>query len=469
MKKAIPQRVLFILLYMMAVNMLSACVSNNQANLPKWDFNWNDTNQAQEQPADLQEQSNAVTAPVEGVEGQALAVEEVVETALQIKQQQSPVKVGILLPLSGAQSVLGQAMLQSSQMALFEVAHQGFELLPYDTKGTEAGAFNAASQAKTEGVQLILGPVFASSVRAAKRATNGSIPIVAFSTDWGITNSQTSTIGFLPFDQMERIISFSAQQGLTRLGVIAPQTEYGRILLAAYKDVAAKYNIETIKITTYEPQMADFVSVVRNLSGYDDRMAAAEMIVSERMGAGVNKKSQSFKMSALREKNKLALPYDGVFIAAGGQDAITISNLLSRYDMTPSKVRRIGIGLFDDRALAREDAFKSAWFAAPALKARQDFEARFIGIYGQTPPRLASLAYDATALAAILSQHSLNISPDQPVTFTQSAIKNPNGFSGVDGIFRILSNGTAQRGLAILSYDSEGNIIEVDAAPQTFQ
>lgn len=476
-KSAVLKASLFLMILL-----LPACAPQNY-NLPRWSYDWNQAEKAQQDPALLKEgvdqqqaEEGQAALPAEGVEGEMLEGEEGASTlAPQPELPAVHVKVAILLPLSGTQSVLGEAMLQSAQMALFEVAHKGFELAPYDTKGTEEGAFAAATRAQREGARLILGPIFASSARAVKRALSGSdIPVVAFSTDWSITSQNLSTIGFLPFDQMERVISYAASQGMSRIGIIAPETDYGKILVAAYQDVARRYGVQTPKIVTYNPQMADFVTSVRDVSGYDDRMEAAAAIVTQDLGEGANTTGAAFKNRVHQEKRKLALPYEGIFIAAGGQEAITISNLLTQYDAPPSRVRRIGIGLFDDRAIARENAFKGAWFAAPPLTARKDFETRFTTLYGSPPPRLATLSYDATALASILAQqtvYQMRETPDLIDTsriFTAATIRNPNGFAGVDGIFRILNNGTAERGLAILSFDETGTAVEIDPAPVTF-
>jgi len=76
----------------------------------------------------------------------AIQREEIVP-AEAVKPYLPPVKVAILLPLSGQHASLGQAMLNAAQIALFDVAYGGFELLPQDTKGTPEGARYAAQQA----------------------------------------------------------------------------------------------------------------------------------------------------------------------------------------------------------------------------------------------------------------------------------------------------------------------------------
>jgi hypothetical protein len=47
-------------------------------------------------------------------------------------------------------------------------------------------------------------------------------------------------------------------------------------------------------------------------------------------------------------------------------------------------------------------------------------------------------------------------------------LTDPNGFAGVDGIFRLNVDGTVDRGLAILAVTPSGFQV-VDPSPRTFQ
>jgi hypothetical protein len=55
--------------------------------------------------------------------------------------------------------------------------------------------------------------------------------------------------------------------------------------------------------------------------------------------------------------------------------------------------------------------------------------------------------------------------PGQRYTYTQ--LTRPSGFSGVDGLFRLLSDGTSERGLAILEVQPGGPRV-IDPAPSAF-
>jgi hypothetical protein len=125
-------------------------------------------------------------------------------------------------------------------------------------------------------------------------------------------------------------------------------------------------------------------------------------------------------------------------------------------------VRLLGSGLWDDSSIAGEPALEGGWFAASPPEPRREFESRFQTTYGHPAPRLASLAFDAAALAAVLGKSG----GGEPIS--QEAILNPNGFTGVDGLFRFTKDGLVQRGLAVLEVEPQGNIA-VSPAPQNFQ
>ena len=83
------------------------------------------------------------------------------------------------------------------------------------------------------------------------------------------------------------------------------------------------------------------------------------------------------------------------------------------------------------------------------------------GIFGNNPPPLSALAYDAMSLVAALAK-------GEPYKrFTRAALADPNGFAGADGIFRFAPDGTTELGLAVLSITPEGFHV-VDPAPTTF-
>lgn len=377
------------------------------------------------------------------------------------------VKVGLLLPLSGPHKDLGESMLNAAQMALFEVGDRRLKLMPRDTRGTPDGAREALRSAAQDGAQLILGPVFGESVRAVKSiARSKRLNVVAFTTDWSVAGGNVFTMGFLPHQQVERVINYAGGRGYSSFGVLAPRSDYGDIVVQSFHKTlsAIPYVTEPIPSARYSPNSANISAIVREFVDYDARVEALE---EERRKWEDDKSPEAEAIMAELELMQTMgdPPFTAVMLAAGGDQVRALANLLRFYDINLKQVKLLGTGLWDDPTLPNEENMHGAWFAAPSPKNRIGFESRYVKMYGERPLRLATLAYDATALAAVLGHKGL-VSKGSPA-FDARYITNPNGFAGVDGIFRFSRGGLVERGLAVLEVRERG-IFVIDEAPKSF-
>ncbi|MEQ9556001.1 MAG: penicillin-binding protein activator [Rhodospirillales bacterium] len=372
------------------------------------------------------------------------------------------VRVALLLPLTGPNGGVGQALLNAAQMALFSFADAKFTLLTHDTRGTPEGAAEAAQLAIGDGARLILGPLLAANVRStASVARQAGVPVVAFSSDRSVAGDGVFTLGFLPRAQVERVIAFARERGVVRFAAMAPDNAYGRTVLDAFKSAVGRAGGEIARLEVYNPDADDFSAVVRDMADYEFRRQT--LLNQQKELAGKEDEVSKAALARLETLQTMGdLPYDALLVADGGKRLQAIAALLPFYDIDPNKVRMLGTGQWDEQGIGAEPALVGGWYAAPPPSPRAGFEKEYQDIYGEAPLRLATIAYDAAALAAVLAQLP---GPDR---FTAQLIANPNGFSGRDGIFRFLPDGTSERGLAILQVRQRSTVV-IDKAPATFQ
>ncbi len=432
----------FFLLSLLSLILLQACSSSGSLVNNPW-LRPTQQQQAQKEPDNIN--VNNQVAQAQSPDLSVLPVDQaamMAPVAAVPLAPSTPVKVAILVPLSGNSADVGEAILNAAQLALFDIGGDSFELIPRDTKGTAAGAREAAESALHEGAQLILGPLFADEVHAASSvATSANVNMVAFTTDWKQAGGNTFVMGFMPSGQVQRVLDFAASRNIRRIGVIAPQGEYGDTILNAYNASVAQAGITTIDTMRFTPGETNLSVPLQKFSRIDQRRQANGTI--------------------------LPPPFEAIFIPAGGADVRSISNLLAYYDADAQSVKRLGTGLWDDPAMAHEQSLNGGWFAAPDPQVRKRFENKYRDTYGATPPRLASLGYDSTALAAALARASLK-NGNVADAFNRNAITTPNGFAGIDGIFRFHPDGVIERGLAILELKN-GQTTVIDPAPKTFR
>lgn len=335
------------------------------------------------------------------------------------------VRVGLLLPLTGRLEDLGQAMLNAAELALFDNADKRFELLPYDTKGTPEGAASAAQRALNDNVSLVIGPLLASSVRAVSPKTLAAgIPVIAFSSDRSVSGDGTYIMGFTPSTEVEHVVAYIQQAGLTRIAALLPDTPYGRVVEDTLRQSAALYGVTITHAERYPPGTQDF-------SGSVSRLVATSRLHPTSVG-----------------KESLI---DALLLADNGQQLQSLIAYLRADGVDTQQVKLVGTGIWDDPNLAAEDALIGGWFAAPDPRYRRLFEDRFLSIFGKPAPRLTTLAYDAVALAASVSRSGA-IFP-----FDERRLTDPDGFFGRDGLFRFRADGTPDRSLSIQEIRPGGN------------
>jgi ABC-type branched-subunit amino acid transport system substrate-binding protein len=333
-------------------------------------------------------------------------------------------KVAILLPLSGSNAALGQAMLNAAQMAVFDMSGGNFELMPRDTDGSEASGVAAAQDAISSGAQLVIGPLFGTQVPGVRSVVEpAGISMLTLSTDTSLSAPGVFVMGFAPSAQVERVVNFAISKGLKRFAAVAPDSPYGSLVTQAFRQSVTRDRGTIVDLETYNPEQHNSLAAVAALSSYRDQV-------------------------------------DALFLPEGGEEIATIAAQLAGAGFDAHRVRLIGTGLWDEPGLGQRIAFlDGGWYAAPDPAARHSFVSAYAHAYGQEPPRVATLAYDATAMAAVLARRGEH--------FDRVALTNPNGFAGVDGIFRLTDNGLVERGLAVDEVASGGDRV-VSPAPMTF-
>ncbi|WP_043646771.1 penicillin-binding protein activator [Caenispirillum salinarum] len=370
-------------------------------------------------------------------------------------------RVALLVPRSGRAADVGQALLNAAQMAVFDVADDRFVLQPYDTQGTPDGARAAMDKALSEGAQLVLGPLFADNVRAvAPQAQAAGVNVVSFSTDTSAAADNVYVMGLLLSEQAEALVRFARGQNMDRFAVLAPSTAYGRAMADALRDVTARANAAVVQVEYFNPGGAPDEAIKR-LTNPSASQAALERQKQE-LAASPDPVAQRALQRLQQIQGSGDIGFQALLLPESGQQLREIAALLPYYGVRPEQVQYMGTMLWnDDRRLGQEPALVGAVFPAPSPQSNDYFTRRYGNAYGTTPPAIANVGYDATALAAVLAKRN------ETAPFDARALTNPEGFVGVDGLFRLRQDGTVERGFAILRVTRDGAQV-VAPAPESF-
>lgn len=371
-------------------------------------------------------------------------------------QGEEPVRVGLLLPFtapSDAVQRVASAMFDAAQLAAFEAGDSRFLLIPKDTKGDAADAAAAARSALADGAEILLGPLFAEDVAAvAQVARAAHVPVIAFSSDVKSAGDGVYLLSFPPEIEIARVTDYAMTHGYTRFGLLAPATDYGERVASDFsKEIFLRGGV-LVHEERYEQDPSAMLAPAKRLAQYAEDVVPASM----RKGYDPTKPQDPAADSGYGGG------YQAVLIPEQGTLLRALAPLLPYYNVDISRIKLLGVSAWDNPRLTREPALRGGWFAAPDPTITKAFEERFKAAFGSAPPRLASLSYDATLLAARLAK-----SPHKRDRFDVDAITDPNGYFGADGLFRLRQDGSVDRGLAILEIEP-GGIQVVDPAPRSF-
>jgi len=396
---------------------------------------------------------------------------------------QALTRVGLLLPFSASnQAVRAEAshILRAAELALFERAGDTVLIMPRDTRGTREGALQAAESVISDGADLVLGPLLSASVEAVGGvARRAGVPVIAFSTDRAVAGDGVYLLSFPPGEEVRRVVDYAVEQGATRFAFIGPLNAYGQTAQQAYAEAIEALlgpeplpELAEIELPLPEdaPEDAEPARIERVFHTglvasefYDPEGGVSAMIEAAGRLAALGLEeldpAEAARMSGANWRPSAASPFQVVLLPEGGDNLRTLAPVLVFQDIDPLLVKFTGTSLWRDESLAREPALAHGWFAGPDPEARSRFESVYQAVYGGEPSRLAGLGYDAAALAAALAGEGGRISRER--------LEAPEGFSGVDGLFRFREDGQIERGLVVYTMRSGGFRV-LDPAPERF-
>jgi branched-chain amino acid transport system substrate-binding protein len=338
-----------------------------------------------------------------------------------------PVRVGVILPFDNPNANvrgLAKAMMHAAEMALYDSGNKNIILMTAEDTGTPGDAAGAVQKMLDQGAEIIVGPLFSASVSVvAPLARDRGVPVLAFSTDRTVGGNGVYLLSFQPQSEVRRVIAYAVSQGRKKIGAMIPQTPYGEVVEQAFRDAVQQDGAAVCDVEHFNP----------NAGALTDPAAAIAKA-----------------------------DCDSILVPQGGSLLRGLAQTFAYSNIDTSKVKLLGTGLWYESGTLKEPLVNGAWFAAPQPSTDAPFIAKYRQTFGSEPPQLASLAYDAVSLVALLA----NGTPYH--RFTVRSITDPNGFSGVSGVFRFRGDGSIERGLAVLSVDPTGFVV-VSPAPTTFQ
>lgn len=330
-------------------------------------------------------------------------------------------RVALLLPMTGPDGDVGLSLSNATALALADTKANNIQLSTYDTA---AGVAAAAQRAVADGNKLILGPLRGDQVPdVANIARPKNVPILSFSNDTGVAGRNVFLLGHLPNQSIDRVVRYARSKGASRFGALVSKSLYG------------------------QRASASFTQSVRGAGG---------------TVAGVQEYDGTAAIDAATKRLAALGAVDAVLIADSGRAALIAVPALRRNGLRTARI--LGTDLWNiDGSLAGNSAMRGAMFASVSDNLYNQYAQKYRTRFGRAPLRLSSLGYDSILLVARVARGGWRPGTQFPV----SQLTDPQGFIGVDGAFRFMSNGLTERMLEVQEIQP-GKFVTIDAAPTSF-
>ncbi len=344
----------------------------------------------------------------------------------------APVQVALLVPYGSSdanEQKLATDLENAARLASSDLNGVQIDLRVYATAGNAAKAAEAAQKAVSDGAKIIIGPLRGeSATAAAKAALPRGVNVLAFSNNAAIAGGNLFVIGQTFQSTAGRLVDYAVSQGNNRILTVYANNASGR---------AGKVAIEQA-FNTNAAIPAGSVSYEFSQEGVINAVPAIRTSAEEN---GAN----------------------AIFFTANSAGALPLfTQMLPESGLGQDKAQYIGLARWDTPPQTMElPGVQGGWFALPDPQRNAQFRARFMEAYGNPPHALSGLAYDGIAAVGAL------VSSGKSDALTRGALTQPAGFQGVNGIFRLMEDGTNQRALAVATIENK-EVVVISPAPTSF-
>ena len=379
-----------------------------------------------------------------------------------------PLRVSLLLPLSGPLQEVGESMLKAAQIAMFEHSPRAMLLYPQDTQGTRAGSSQAMQRALKDRTDIVLGPLLAENTQnIAYMAEDARIPVISFSSDKRVANRNTFLMSHIPAQQAREAARYAFRQGKRKIAALVPSGLYGQEVFRAFEDEVNKLGGQVVVQSQFNPKDTDHTKALETLVN----MAEARKILKEQRQALEDEYNllgsamSDEKLAELEELRKQPpqpiIRFDALFIPAPGQMMPLIASQLAYYDIEAKNVLLLGTSQWADKKIlqGRAEYVRGGRFISPSVEKTEAFDALYTEAYSEKPHALAPLAYDSVKMISSLFAED----PSNPLYIRQGLTRG-EGFSGYSGTFRFENNGIPARAYDTVRVTSRQFVVEEKAA-----
>ena len=336
------------------------------------------------------------------------------------------IRIGLLAPLTGKNSEIGQSIIKSVRLAINKIDNPSIEIFPRDTKSNPEITLEAAKELANAGVKIIIGPVFNESLMNLNKLDK--ITFLSLTNKNENFSKNIINAGINATSQLNAIKKFIELNKINKTIFLTPDVIFKNEIEKAIYDS----RIKILENYIYSTDPTILTKQIEKITRYKIRKQNLEDEIVRLEKSEQNNKKRLIK--ELKKKDTLGkVDFDSVIISDFDESLKSVTTSLLYTDISPKDKYFITLNQWFDETLLKETSSQPLYFPSVNKSNYDEFSSEYYEKYNQYPNQLSFLSYDLVGLVYyLILQHDSIVDENM---FSKKTL-----FKGKVGIFEIKNN-----------------------------
>ncbi len=313
-------------------------------------------------------------------------------SSLYADENNKSIRIGLLAPLTGTYSELGDSLLYSLQLALEEINDENVIIVPRDSGFNEKEKLNKAiNEIKSNNVKVVIGPITNEEFEIAEK--HNDLVFISPSNINSKFSNNIISIGISLESQLIALINFIKKQKKTKTVIIYPKNQFAKLI----ENELESLNLSNIKTFTYNPNPEVLTGEIEKLTNYAQRKKNLKL--RKKMFEDKDDEASIKELERLDQLYTLGgVNFDSVIIIDFGNSLKSVLTSLVYTDVNQETVLFTTVNQWFDESIFYENTIKKLYYPSVNYNEFKKYNEKYFKKFNIYPNEITILTYDALGL-----------------------------------------------------------------------
>ena len=244
------------------------------------------------------------------------------------------IKIGLIVPLSGENSLIGEKIIKSIRMAVNKINDDRIEIIPKDTKSNPIDALKVSKELYQEGVKIVIGPVFNESTKYLDDLKD--VTFISFTNKLIGNPKNVISAGVNAISQLQTIKKFNNRKNLSKGIILIPKAQFKKEIEEAINKTEIKHK----EVFYYDREPTKLTKQIEELTKYQIRKNNLKFEIQRLEDLSFKDKDK--KIQNLKKRDTLGnINFDSVVIADFDENLKSVATSLLYTDISSKRISYI--------------------------------------------------------------------------------------------------------------------------------